>query len=97
VIGVSVRESLLSELRTTRARSQDRFAAFESLTKRESDVLRELAVGSSPEDVAKSSYVSVNTVRTQIRGILAKLDVSSVVAAVALAYRTGWLDADLSR
>jgi two-component system, NarL family, nitrate/nitrite response regulator NarL len=97
VIGVSVRESLLSELRTTRARSQDRFAAFQSLTKRESDVLRLLAIGSSPEDVAKSSYVSVNTVRTQIRGVLAKLDVSSVVSAVALAYRTGWLDADLAR
>ncbi len=97
VIGVSVRESLLSELRNTRARSQDRFAAFEALTKRESDVLRLLAIGSSPEDVAKSSYVSVNTVRTQIRGVLAKLDVSSVVAAVALGYRTGWLDADLAR
>ena len=97
VIGVSVRESLLSELRSSRARSQDRFAAFESLTKRESDVLRLLAIGSSPEDVAKSSYVSLNTVRTQIRGVLAKLDVSSVVAAVALAYRTGWLDADLAR
>jgi two-component system, NarL family, nitrate/nitrite response regulator NarL len=97
VIGVSVRESLLSELRSTRARSQDRFAAFESLTKRESDVLRLLAIGSSPEDVAKSSFVSVNTVRTQIRGVLAKLDVSSVVSAVALAYRTGWLDADLAR
>lgn len=97
VIGVSVRESLLSELRTSRARSQDRFAAFESLTKRESDVLRLLAIGSSPEDAAKSSYVSLNTVRTQIRGVLAKLDVCSVVAAVALAYRTGWLDADLAR
>ena len=96
VLGVSIRESLLSTLRTTRAKDQERFAAFESLTKRERDVLRHLALGISPEDVAKSSFVSLNTIRTQIRGILAKLDVGSVVGAVALAYRTGWLDADLA-
>ena len=96
VLGVSVRESLLGELRATRAKSQERFAAFESLTKRERDVLRHLALGTSPEEVARTSYVSLNTVRTQIRGILAKLDVSSVVGAVSLAYRTGWLQADLA-
>ncbi len=96
VLGVSIRESLLSTLRTTRAKDQERFAAFESLTKRERDVLRHLALGTSPEDVAKTSFVSLNTIRTQIRGILAKLDVGSVVAAVALAYRTGWLEADLA-
>lgn len=96
VLGVSVRESLLSELRATRAKNQERFAAFESLTKRERDVLRHLALGTSPEDVARTSYVSLNTVRTQIRGILAKLDVGSVVGAVSLAYRTGWLKADLA-
>ena len=96
VLGVSVRESLLSELRAARAKNQERFAAFESLTKRERDVLRHLALGTSPEDVARTSYVSLNTVRTQIRGILAKLDVGSVVGAVSLAYRTGWLKADLA-
>lgn len=96
IIGVSVRESLLSELRLKRTRNQERFAAFESLTKREEDVLRLLANGVAPEDVARTNYVSVNTVRTQIRGILAKLDTTSVVSAVALAYRTGWLEADLA-
>ncbi len=96
VLGVSVRESLLSELRATRAKSQERFAAFESLTKRERDVLRLLALGVPPEEVARTSFVSLNTVRTQIRGVLAKLDVGSVVGAVSLAYRTGWLHADLA-
>lgn len=96
VLGVSVRELLLSELRATRAKNQERFAAFESLTKRERDVLRQLALGVSPEDVARTSFVSLNTVRTQIRGVLAKLDVGSVVGAVSLAYRSGWLQADLA-
>ena len=96
IIGVSIRESLLSELRSTRSRNQERFASFEALTRREADVLGHLASGASPEEIARINYVSVNTIRTQIRGILAKLDVTSVVAAVALAYRTGWLAADLA-
>lgn len=94
IIGVAIRESLLQELRATRTRNQERFAAFDALTKREEDVLRHLTNGTSPEEIARISYVSVNTVRTQIRGILAKLHVTSVVAAVAMAYRTGWLEVD---
>jgi two-component system, NarL family, nitrate/nitrite response regulator NarL len=96
VLGVSVREGLLSQLRSSRQERADRDALFVSLTKREREVLQKLALGASPEDVAKTSFVSLNTVRSQIRGILAKLDVSSVVAAVSLAYRSGWLQEDPS-
>lgn len=91
VLGVSVREGLLSELRTSRQNTVQQTLLFEALTKREAGVLRELANGKSPEDVAKINYVSLNTVRTQIRGILAKLDTGSVVGAVALAFRSGWI------
>jgi two-component system, NarL family, nitrate/nitrite response regulator NarL len=96
VLGVSVREGLLSQLRSSRQDRTDRDALFVALTKREREVLQQLALGASPEDVAKTSFVSLNTVRSQIRGILAKLDVSSVVAAVSLAYRSGWLQEDPS-
>ena len=96
VLGVSVREGLLSLLRKHRQQDSDRHAVFDLLTKREAQVLRELATGSSPEEVARLSFVSLNTVRTQIRGVLAKLGVGSVVSAVALAYRTGWIPADLA-
>lgn len=95
VLGVSVREGLLSRLRTQRQSDAERNALFTGLTRREAQVLRELALGTSPEEVARTSFVSLNTVRTQIRGILAKLGVTSVVAAVALAYRTGWMTPDL--
>jgi DNA-binding NarL/FixJ family response regulator len=91
VIGVSIREGLLTHLREHRQRKSDRNAAFASLTPREAHVLRELCVGATPEEVAKSSYVSVNTIRSQIRGILAKLGLNTIVAAVALAYRSGWM------
>ena len=91
VLGVSVREALLSELRNARQTKLRQTSLFESLTKREAGVLRELANGTSPEEVAKLNYVSLNTIRTQIRGILAKLGTGSVVGAVAIAYRSGWI------
>jgi len=91
LLGVAIREGLLSRLREHRSAQVGRAEQFDGLTRRESHVLRELALGLSPEEVANRSYVSLNTVRTQIRGVLAKLGVSSVVAAVALAYRSGWI------
>ena len=91
VLGVSVRETLLSKLRADRATDRDRQVVFENLTKREMEVLQLLAQASTPEEIARLSFVSLNTVRTQIRSILAKLSTSSVVGAVALAYSSGWM------
>lgn len=92
VLGVSVRETLLSELRRKRATERERQSHFESLTKREMEVLRLLAQATTPEEIARISFVSLNTVRTQIRSILAKLATSSVVGAVAHAYSSGWME-----
>ena len=41
-------------------------------------------------DVARHSDTSEATVRTQVKSILAKLQVSSQLAAVGQAYRIGW-------
>jgi DNA-binding NarL/FixJ family response regulator len=90
-MGIGVRENLLGQLRASRSLMNERVSQFESLTKRETEVLQLLAQGTSPEDISKSSFVSLNTIRTQIRNILVKLSTSSVVAAVALAYRSGWI------
>ena len=91
VVGVGVREMLLSELRVERAGQRDREMLFDKLTKREMEVLCLLAQAVTPEEIARQSFVSLNTVRTQIRSILAKLATTSVVGAVAVAYRTGWM------
>lgn len=85
------RQELLAELRRARAELDRRRAPFESLTPRERDVLDDLAEGKSVESIATASYVSTATVRTQVRGILTKLDVGSQLAAVAKARRAGWL------
>jgi DNA-binding NarL/FixJ family response regulator len=85
------RQVLLQDLWAAR---QDEAAArepFERLTTREQQVLRELGNGKSVGSIASEWFVSEATVRTQVRGVLMKLGVTSQLEAVALALRAGWL------
>ena len=84
------RHDLLGELRDARQADRDRAAPFLRLSPRERAVLARLAAGDSAETIAASSFVSLATVRSQIRAVLAKLGVSSQLAAVALARNAGW-------
>jgi DNA-binding NarL/FixJ family response regulator len=61
---------------------------LERLTRREREVLAELARGNRAQAVADQYVVSLATVRTQIRSVLGKLEVGSQLEAVAL-YRRG--------
>ncbi|MBO1901243.1 helix-turn-helix domain-containing protein [Leucobacter weissii] len=63
----------------------------EALTARELDLLRELAGGSSREGIAKSRFISVNTLKAHLRSIYRKLGVGSRAAAVLEAERRGIL------
>ncbi len=63
----------------------------EALTRREADVLRRVAYGERYDEVARNLGVSTNTVRHHIRGIYAKLGVSSRSHAALEAQRRGWL------
>jgi DNA-binding NarL/FixJ family response regulator len=67
-----------------------RFELFARLTEREQVVLSELIEGHCADDIAKAAFVSISTVRSQIKSILQKLGVNSQLAAVAMARRTGW-------
>lgn len=84
------RDRMLQSLRERRAQERERLAPFERLTGRERLVLAALMDGQSAECIAESSFVSMATVRTQIRSILEKLGVHSQLAAVALAHRAHW-------
>jgi DNA-binding NarL/FixJ family response regulator len=92
VIDPNERYQLLAELRGHRASERDRQAPFESLTAREGQVLAALGTGKSVEVIASEWVVSTATVRSQVRGILTKLDVNSQLAAVAKARAAGMLD-----
>jgi DNA-binding NarL/FixJ family response regulator len=67
------------------ARGLDR--RLTTLSKREREVLDCLTRGMKKDEIARHLCVSRNTVRTHIQNILGKLDVHSVLAAVALARR----------
>jgi len=88
------RAELMDKLENHRSAREGRFMPFESLSRREGEVLRLLMDGMSVNKIAETSFVSVGTVRTQVKAVLRKLGVSSQVAAVALAYKIGWDDAD---
>ena len=89
--GPNEREQLLAELRAHRASEHQRLGAFERLTPRERAVLAALLDGASAAMIADSSFVSMATVRSQIRAILEKLGVGSQLAAVAMARQAGWV------
>ena len=65
---------------------RERQARIDRLTRREREVLARLVEGHRAQVVADEFVVSLATVRTQIRAILGKLEVSSQLEAVA-AYR----------
>lgn len=56
---------------------------FEDLSRRERQILERLAQGASYKEIADSLFVSIDTVRTHIKGIYGKLHVHSKSEAVA--------------
>jgi len=90
--GSAQREELAASALRARAERRRVLAPLERLSAREAEVLRALADGYAAETIAAMSYVSLTTVRTQIRSILTKLGVNSQLAAVAMARRAGWLE-----
>jgi len=62
-------------------------ARLETLSRREREILSELMDGQQVCEIARDACVSEATVRTQVRSILAKLAVSSQLAAVGAALK----------
>ncbi len=84
------RDELLRHWNRERAENLELRSRLDRLTAREREVLGELMKGRTVHDVARRSVVSEATVRTQVKSILGKLEVSSQLAAVGLAHRVHW-------
>jgi DNA-binding NarL/FixJ family response regulator len=85
------RENLLRIWHTQRSQQQLVRRRLSVLTTREREVLGQLMEGRQVREIARDRYVSEATVRTQVKSILAKLEVSSQLAAVGIARSVGWL------
>lgn len=83
-------ESLLKAWHEERSEAEEKRHRLERLTPREKQVLSSLLQGLTVREIAKRSFVSEATVRTQVKSILAKLEVGSQLAAVGLANQLGW-------
>jgi len=75
------------------ARTPDRRRApwVGRLTERESDVLKEMARGSSNAEIARTLHISEATVKTHVTAVLAKLQVRDRLQAVVVAYESGFV------
>jgi two-component system, NarL family, nitrate/nitrite response regulator NarL len=91
LLSKSERDEMLAVLRRHEADERERLAPFERLSGREAEVLGLLMLGRTVEQVARERFVSVPTVRTQVRSILSKLDAASQVVAIARAREAGWV------
>jgi DNA-binding NarL/FixJ family response regulator len=60
------------------------------LTRREGEVLGMLMAGLQVGEIARQRFVSESTVRTQVKAILAKLQVGSQLTAVGMAHKAHW-------
>ena len=83
-------EDLLDHWARQRQVSDDLRRRLDLLTPRERQVLGALIEGRTVRAISEQSVVSEATVRTQVKSILAKLEVSSQLAAVGMANQIGW-------
>lgn len=82
----------LRELVLARPRQASRQAAdLSRLSAREAEVLRGMARGLANAEIAAELYVGVETVKTHVGSVLAKLDVRDRTQAVVRAYESGFV------
>jgi two-component system nitrate/nitrite response regulator NarL len=90
VLEPDVRDAWLTAYQQEEERSHATRDRLDSLTTREREVLAHLMAGHQVRDIAKSSSVAETTVRSQVKAILAKLNVTSQIGAVGAAYHAQW-------
>ena len=84
------RVALIDAASQHRSENRDIASRLEHLTRREMEILGALMRGMQVGDIARAGVVSEATVRTQVKTILAKLELTSQLAAVGAAHKVGW-------
>lgn len=81
-ISAELKELLLQHMLSNRKHAPSRGTL---LTRRESDVLKEIAKGCSGKEIADNLHISLHTVETHKRNLFIKLDVKNAVSLIARA------------
>ncbi len=81
---------MLKAWHSERSHLVDVRARLERLTPRDREVLAQLVRGRTVREIAADGVVAEATVRTQVKAILSKLEVTSQLAAVGVAHYVGW-------
>ncbi|MFJ9631157.1 response regulator [Streptomyces sp. NPDC101175] len=89
LLAPAITRRLISEFARQRPRTTPVRTALDTLTPRETDVLRLLAQGLSNPELALRLHVGEETVKTHVSRILSKLGLRDRTQAVVMAYETG--------
>ncbi len=89
LLAPSVTRRLIEEFAKRPEPAPTKSKQLETLTERESEVLREVARGLSNAEIAQRLHVSETTVKTHVAHLLDKLELRDRVQAVILAYEAG--------
>jgi DNA-binding NarL/FixJ family response regulator len=88
LLAPSVTRRLIEDYATRRP-TRTRPAVLNTLTPRETDVLRLIARGQSNQEIAEALVLAEQTVKTHVSRILTKLDLRDRAQAVVFAYESG--------
>ena len=89
LLAPAITRRLISEFARLRPARRRSAALLETLTPRETDVLRLLAEGLSNPEIARRLTVTEETVKTHVSRVLSKLELRDRTQAVVAAYESG--------
>lgn len=89
LLAPSVTRRLIEDYATRGRHLRKRPAVLETLTPRETDVLRLIARGQSNQEIAGTLVLAEQTVKTHVSRVLTKLDLRDRAQAVVFAYESG--------
>lgn len=89
--GATYLDPQIAQLVLTNLKPSTPNAPIPNLSEREMEVLRLIVEGKSNNEIAKALYLSPNTIKTHVRGIMNKLAVDDRVQAAVMALRSGWV------